>query len=236
MGGERFDDEKPVHEEHVEGFSISRYPVTNMQYQAFVADGGYTRRWRQCWTDAGWQEQGDRKGPRSFESPVDLPNHPRVGLSWYEAVAFGRWLSERTGVDHRLPTEAEWERAARGTDGREYPWGPKFDAERCNASKTGVGVPTAVGLFPSGVSPAGNNGIGICDASGNVWEWCATKHRKNYKEPEDNGLEGSAVRVLRGGSFADGIILARCAVRNRSHPVNIYGSLGLRLVAPFDYL
>ncbi len=236
MGSERFKDEKPVHDEHVEGFSIARYPVTNAQFQAFVDASGYTKRWRHCWTDAGWQDKGDRQGPRPAPSPFDLSNHPVVCVRWYEAVAFSNWLSHKTGVAHRLTTEPEWERAARGTDGRAYPWGPDFDPALCNTDETALGTTSAVGLFPDGESPAGDNGFGVRDASGNVWEWCATKHRETYEEPEDNDLGGSAVRVLRGGSFAGSNIFARCAFRYWNLPDFIYGLIGFRLVAPFEYL
>ena len=232
MGGEMDDDEKPVHDEQVEGFRISRYPLTHAQYQGFVDDGGYGERWRRCWTEAGWEWKGERQGPATFGEPFELANHPQVGVSWYEAVAYCRWLSEKTGQEHRLPNESEWERAARGVDGREYPWGAKFDASLCNSEAIGLGSTTAVGLFPGGESPAGSDGAGILDASGNVLEWCSTKWRESYEEPADDALEGSFVRVLRGGGFAVGSYDARCAYRLRFGPVNFYFFVGFRLVAP----
>lgn len=238
MGGERFEDEKPIHDESVEAFRISRFPVTNAQYQAFIADGGYTECWRDCWTGEGWRwkEEKERDGPSSYGGAFDLANHPRVGVSWYEAVAYCRWLAERTGIAFRLPTEAEWERAARGVDGREYPWGSELNAAMCNMRETEIGTTTAVGSFPGGESPAGANGRGILDASGNVWEWCSTKWRESYQEPADDDLEGAAGRVLRGGSFAFDRFFARCAYRYRSLPTHLNWYRGLRLVVTFENL
>ena len=232
MGSERYDREKPVHQEHVEGFRISRYPLTHAQYQPFIDDGGYTERWRSCWTKAGWDWKGDRAASDAYGHPFDLPNHPRVGVSWYEAVAYCNWLSETTGGVYRLPSEAEWERSARGVDGREYPWGATFNATLCNSMDGGPGTTTAVGLYPGGESPAGANGVGVRDASGNVWEWCSTKWRESYEEAAKDDLEGNSVRVLRGGGFADGSLSARCAYRVRFGPDDIFSIVGFRLVAP----
>ncbi|MCP4657203.1 MAG: formylglycine-generating enzyme family protein, partial [bacterium] len=125
------DDEKPQHEVSLPPFRISRYPVTNAQYHAFVKDGGYTKWWRECWTQAGWKWKAGREGPRDDLSEVFLlANHPRIGVTWYEAHAFSRWLGARLGHEVSVPTEAQWERAARGTDGRVYPWEGKFDPSR----------------------------------------------------------------------------------------------------------
>jgi formylglycine-generating enzyme required for sulfatase activity len=119
-----------------------------------------------------------------------------VHVSWYEAHAFSRWLGQKLGRDVHLPTEAEWEKAARGKDGLTYPWGAEFDAARCNMADTGIGRTSAVGMFPDGKSP--------CDAldmSGNVLEWCLTKWRATYGESADDDPEGTDRRVLRGGAF-----------------------------------
>ncbi|MCB1057612.1 MAG: SUMF1/EgtB/PvdO family nonheme iron enzyme [Acidobacteria bacterium] len=238
MGGDGKYDGKPVHEEHVEAFRISRYPVTNAQYESFVADGGYTKRWQGCWTESGWEWREEKKleGPFSEPSPFDLPNHPRVSVSWYEAVAFCNWLASRTGIGYRLPTESEWERSARGTDGREYPWGTKFDPALCNTAETEIDTTTAVGLFPDGESPNGIGSRGILDASGNVWEWCSTKWGDNYDALADDDLQGSAGRVVRGGSFAGDGFFARCAFRSGGDPDIIFAGSGFRLVAPFESL
>ena len=115
--------------------------------------------------------RGRIEDPRDVRAhSFQTPNHPQVGVSWYEAVAYCNWLSERLGYTVRLPSEAEWERAARSTDGRIYPWGDEFDARRCNMSDTGIGATSTVGIFPDGDADCG-----AADMSGNVWEWCSTK-------------------------------------------------------------
>jgi formylglycine-generating enzyme required for sulfatase activity len=268
-GGERawYEWETPQHEEKsiTQPYLISRYPVTNAQFQAFVDDPqGYRHnRW---WTKAGLQWRGKRTEPRKEGGVYDLPNHPVVMVTWYEAVAFCNWLTERLAIadwrlpiwdreqlrivdieDYttrspqsaiplksaienrkfvvRLPTEAEWEKAAswaeeQGSQGargktRLWPWGDEFDAGKCNIYDTGIGSTCAVGLFPGGDSP-----YGCADMAGNVWEWCQSKWVENYKNydqgiKERESLEGEALRVLRGGSFNDDQGLVRCACRLR---------------------
>jgi formylglycine-generating enzyme required for sulfatase activity len=215
-------------------YSISKYPVTNAQYAAFVQDGGYTEKWRHCWTGAGWQWKKDRTGPDMEGGAFDLPNHPVVMVTWYEGVAFCRWLTERLreagelgpNQEVALPTEAQWEKAARGDDGRIFPWGNEFDPARCNVLETGIGATSAVGIFPAGASS-----YGVLDMSGNVWEWCRTKWR-GYEEPADESLEGDVRRVLRGGSWRSGRDLARCVERPWDLPYFSHYNFGFRLVSP----
>jgi len=236
-GGDRewYEWETPQHKLNLPAYSIGKYPVTNAQYAAFVQDGGYTEKWRRCWTRTGWEWRVDRTGPRTYGGVFDLPNHPVVGVSWYEAVAFCRWLTERLretgeiGLDQEvtLPTEAQWEKAARGGDSRIFPWGDEFDAAKCNVDETGIGTTSAVGTFPAGVLP-----YGVLDLSGNVWEWCCTKWRDSYKGPADESLEGDALRVLRGGSWYYSPDIARCAGRGWCLPCDSYRSVGFRLVSP----
>ncbi|NOZ28403.1 MAG: SUMF1/EgtB/PvdO family nonheme iron enzyme [Chloroflexi bacterium] len=213
-------------------YRISRYPITVAQYRAFIEAGGY--RERRYWTRAGWawKEESGITGPEDYGEPFNLDNHPQVGVSWYEAVAFTRWLSERTGLNIRLPTEAQWERAARHTDGRRYPWSPdpqaKPDPNRMNYGETGIGGTSAVGCFPGGKAECGAE-----DMSGNVWEWCSTKRRddyNNYEEKVDDELEGDEVRVLRGGSFYLDLGSARCAFRFRDVPYVRGWYFGFRVV------
>ena len=197
-------------------YRISRYPVTVAQYRLFVEDGGYET--QEYWTQAGWawRRSEDISGPRSFGPIEQTPNHPQVGVSWYEAIAYCNWLSERLGEPVRLPTEAQWERAARHVDGRFYPWGDEFGASRCNMSDTGVGSTCTVGIFPEGDAECG-----AADMSGNVWEWCATKWRPDYSQYEalaDDSLDASDSRVLRGGAFFNARLGVRCACRNLRRP------------------
>ncbi len=212
----------------VKGFRISRFPVTNWQYRVFVEDGGYSDRWRRCWTDAGWEWKEARQAPND-DLPPDflLDNHPRVNVSWYEAVAFCRWLSEQLRQEVRLPTEAEWEKAARGTDERTYPWGNEEDASRCNIHETGIRSTSAVGAFPTDRSP-----YGVLDLAGNVAEWCGTQWRKSYEEAAKESPDKKASRVVRGASFGLDFDDARCAVRNYYDPHGVNCRLGFRVVAP----
>jgi len=237
--------EKPQHEVTLPAFRIARYPVTNAQFQAFVAAGGYgiTELWREA-ARAGWWSDGRFKGryddePRDrsmdYGVPFNLPNHPVVGVSWYEALAFCRWVTEawraegRIADDEvvRLPSEAEWEKAARGSDGRRYPWGDEADPKRVNYDETGIGTSSAVGMFPNGASP-----YGCLDMAGNVWEWTWSLYR-GYPYRADDGREDPASpdsRVLRGGAFFNSEDSVRCAVRNYYIPPLRLTNLGFRIV------
>ena len=145
-----FGNEAPQHEVHLATFAISKYPITNAQYRAFVRDGGYIEEWRHCWTQGGWQwrTQRNRIGPKTYGGTFDLANHPVVGVTLYEAVAFCNWLSAKLERPITLPSEAQWEKAARGTDGRHYPWGPALTPEHANYADTGLDSTSCVGIFP----------------------------------------------------------------------------------------
>ena len=227
-----------------EPFAIARYPVTNAQFQLFVADGGYRAKWRHCWTEAGWEEKRKRgwTGPRNNRTGFDLPNQPVTGVSWYEAVAFCRWLAACTGKPYRLPTEAEWERAARHTDGRTYPWGEGWPAGVANTQEAELQRPTAVGVFP------GDRAVcGAQDMSGNVNEWCQTRwcDERGQEYParyaagdgrEDLAGGNDVWRVWRGGAYDDSHNTyprgsARAGVCG---PNNDFGDGGFRVVvSPF---
>ncbi|MBI1877072.1 MAG: SUMF1/EgtB/PvdO family nonheme iron enzyme [Chloroflexi bacterium] len=221
--------EKPQHELFLSDYQIGRYPLTNFEYEQFIATGGYQeKRW---WTEKGWKEKQalNRTDPRIRPtSRFNKPNQPVLPVSWYECVAYCRWLSAETGQLYRLPTEAEWEKVARGSDGRAYPWGNDFDPSRLNTreGQQQVLATTPVGIYPTGVSP-----FGVFDCAGNVWEWCTTKWWKPYPydTTEDEWaadyLEGNHVRVLRGGAWGrvpqeakSSKITARCAHRFRFYP------------------
>ncbi len=215
MGSNQYSSEKPEHSVPIPyDYQISRYPITQAQYQAFVDDGGYTEKWRACWTGDGWQwrEKEKRTAPRKYGLPFDLSNHPVVEVSWYEAVAFCNWLTARLAqtsevfktsevLTIKLPSEAEWEKAARGTDGRTYPWeGNEADPDKANYDKTGIGATSAVGCFPGGASPCG-----AMDMAGNVWEWCSSAY-KPYPYQADDGREdftSHSDKVLRGGGWSN---------------------------------
>lgn len=232
MGSINWDAEKPQFTCRliIHPYRISRYPVTVVQYQCFVEHGGYQE--PRFWTEAGWQWRLAHAvdGPRRYGGDFEVPNHPQVGVSWYEAVAFCRWLSASMGQTIHLPNEAEWERAARHTDGRTFPWGNEdAPARHCNMADTGIGSLSAVGSFPTGAAMCG-----AADMAGNVWEWCGTQWLSNYNEYETQvceALDGDTRRVLRGGSF--GIIRhsVRCASRNYDGPVYRLSYIGFRVVS-----
>ena len=204
-----YDDEIPQHTLTLPAFRIGKYPVTNGQYVVFVAATGHA-------APSHW---------RGNQPPSELRNHPVVYVSWYDAVDYCAWLSQALGREMRLPTEAEWERAARHTDGRIYPWGNDFDAGRCNMADTGIGGTSPVGIFP-----AGDAVCGAADMAGNVWEWTSSLWGKDAGKPEfgypydpNDGRENlnapdSVARVFRGGSFWDGARSVRCACRSWLYP------------------
>ena len=153
-----------------------------------------------------------------------------VGVRWYEAVVYCKWLTAETGRLYRLPTEAEREKAARGTNGRIWPWGNTWDPNRCNNPHTIPRETTPVGRY----SPGGDSPYGVADMVGNVREWCATKwvdSYRGYEQAEDNDPEGDARRVLRGGVFFINDSGVRCARRLRDSPVSCSSDIGFRVVA-----
>ncbi len=147
-------------------------------------------------------------------------------VSWEDARHFCRWLSNLMATPYRLPTEAEWEYAARGSDGRRFPWGNEWDPTRANTRDGGPGIVTPVGSYPSGASP-----WGCLDMAGNVWEWTASLDAP-YPYRSDDGREDPNApgrRILRGGSFANPHGFARCACRFRLAPTVRNEFLGFRL-------
>ncbi len=204
-------------------FWISKYPVTNLQFQTFIDDGGYReKRW---WRDLSKPEPD---APRWSQ-----PNRPRTNVDWYEAVAFTRWLSLRLGLEEgtvRLPTEYEWEKAARGEKGLAYPWGEKYRSGFANFNETAnkdgpwyLKQTTAVGLYPHGHSP-----YEVEDLSGTVWEWCLNK----VDEPESIEADTSNTpRALRGGSWVSAPVDARAASGVRNHPVYQLNGRGFRVLS-----
>jgi formylglycine-generating enzyme required for sulfatase activity len=229
---------------------IGKYPVTNIQYARFVKEDGYQS--NEYWSDEGWEWRTGKYDDRTLEivildwlehrplSKRNMPYYwhnielsnpivPIVGVSWFEAEAYCNWLSKkivavREGYTIRLPRDDEWERASRGDDGREYPWGDDFDKDAANtwdsdSSGTGLGGTTAVCTFPQGVSSTD-----AWDMSGNVWEWTATWYDENKK-----------YRIVRGGSWIGYQWFARSSFCNWSIPLMFNDDLGFRVaIAPKD--
>jgi formylglycine-generating enzyme required for sulfatase activity len=205
-GGVARDDELPQHVVDVPAFELARTPVTVGQYARFVSATGAE-------PPANWADGSP---------PLDRADHPVAFVDWFEAVAFCAWAGGR------LPTEAEWEKAARGADGRRFPWGAEDDDSRAAiGSGTKRGDTEPVGARPGGASP-----YGVLDMAGNVWEWVSSCYRPypydtaDGREDPDSKLE----RVLRGGSFASpGGDHGRCAMRSRSRPERRQRHIGFRV-------
>lgn len=200
-----------LHRVHVAEFHVAKVPITNAQYALFVKD----------------VEVSPPDSWRGGQPPKDREGHPVVEVSWRDALAYCEWLSVRLGRAVRLPTEAEWEKAARaGTDRRMYPWGDEWQEFRCNSEELGLGSTSPVGLFTSGASP-----YGVLDMAGNVWEWCQSKKKPYPYKPDDGRekLDGDELRALRGGSFNLNHRLVRCAHRLRSHSDLHSGVIGFRV-------
>jgi len=231
------DGEKPQHKCNIPyAYRIGRHPVTNAEFTRFVKAGGYEQ--ERFWTKAGWKWKGEAgcTGPEPYGAPFDQPDHPVVGVSWYEAVAYCNWLTGElraggvlTGKERVcLPGEAEWEKAARGEHGREWPWGDEFDPAKANTAAGGPGHTTPVGRY----SPAGDSPYGCADMAGNVWEWTRSHYRGYPYRPDDGReeLEGAGHRMVRGGSFGSDERRVRCACRNRNNPNNRNRNIGFRVV------
>lgn len=207
--------EQPQHTVDLNEYFIGKYPITNREYQAFIKDAKYK-------TPQDWD--GD-------QFPGEKGGHPAVFVSWEDANAYCKWLSEKTGKNYRLPTEAEWEKAARGEEGRIYPWGNEFDSQKVNSSEHGINNTSEVGQF----SPVGDSPYGCADMAGNVWEWCSDIFdEQEYKKRRDGELKSQTTeigkfRVLRGGSWANDRWPIRCARRNKGIPNMIKSSTGFRV-------
>jgi formylglycine-generating enzyme required for sulfatase activity len=202
------DNEQPQHTLYLPDYYLAKTPVTNTQYAAFVQATGH-------------QQPEHWKGG---QPPRGNGDHPVVWVTWRDAVAYCRWLAEVTGRPYGLPSEAEWEKGARGSDGRLYPWGNRWgnrwDAERCNSYEGGKEDTMPVGAYPEGVSP-----YGLLDMGGNVWEWTRSLWGEDWEEPsfkypydpadgrEDLDAPDTVHRVLRGGAFYLSARSVRCACR-----------------------
>lgn len=231
--------EKPQHEVELPDYWIAKYPVTVAQYRSYEEKSG-----------------NKRNIERSMQ---EILNHPIVAVTWYEALEYTKWLDEELrkaakgrkteGEKHlfwkglaegklqaTLPSEAEWEKASRGTSGNIYPWGNNFDSDKTNVSSTKIGGISSVGCFPAWQH-------GLYDMSGNVWEWTRSLWGKDLfdpyytypyeikdKERENFNAEKNIYRILRGGSFDNESDRSRCACRNGNNPVHGFGYFGFRVV------
>ena len=207
------DDEQPQYRLSLPEFFIGKYPITNAQYAGFVT-------------------ATHRKAPQHWEKgiiPSGKAEHPVGNVSWDDAADFCRWLSGATHRSFRLPSEAEWEKAARGSDGRIFPWGnPLPDEKRCNFGSK-VGDTTPVGEYPDGVSPCG-----ALDMAGNVWEWTGSIFKSYPYQPNDGREDpgSGAARVVRGGAYFDDEWLVRCAFRHYFDSLSVHRVIGFRVVSP----
>jgi formylglycine-generating enzyme required for sulfatase activity len=194
----RFEDEQYLHRVQLAGYYIDQYEVTNRQYQAFVNASGYV-------TDA---EHKNEANTWRTEYTAGKDSHPVVWMSWNDARAYCQWASKR------LPTEAEWEKAARGPTIRLFPWGDGWDGSRLNSSTGQRKTTTPVGSFPDGASP-----YGVMDMAGNVWEWVNDWYGAGYyqtgNDQNPTGPEGGEDRVLRGGGYNNGLAEVRTANRHK---------------------
>ncbi len=249
----RFEVEVPQREVYLSAYLIDKYLVTNAEYKKFIESGGYEQ--RDFWSSAGWDylllskplDSDDLKSVMEGEDDC-----PVVNVSWYEAEAFAKYAGKR------LPTEAEWEKAARGTDGRAFPWGNEFDQTKLNCAESKIEKPTPVTKYSQGISL-----YGCFDMAGNVWEWTADWYDSQYYRcapdkdpqgpakaedrpfsgrPEDVGTSiyelepsnaGSGIlndcKVLRGGSWnGGGVIHIRCANRDYDEPDYKNDTIGFR--------
>ncbi len=205
MGSNQRDNVKPPHTVYLDGFWIYKYEVTVAQYRKFCKATGHKMPATPPW---GWKD-----------------SHPIVNVNWNDATAYAKW------AEVGLPTEAQWEKSARGTDGRKFPWGNKWDASKC-ANSTGHSLSSTkpVGSYPQGASP-----FGAHDMAGNVSEWCSDwydgKYYTNSPTRNPSGPASGEYRVLRGGSgYAEYNAMFRCCTRDRFSPGSRYGCRGFRCV------
>ena len=193
MGSNDSPDEMPEHEVTISPFLIDKYPVTNEGYDAFLEESAL---WRPGAPNSLLLDDDYLDAWDNGRMPVALAQHPVVWVSWWQVLkGYCAWRGE----DGRLPTEAEWEFAGRGTDGRVFPWGNQWRAQRCNHYRLGAHWTSAVGQFPEGRSP-----FGVMDMSGNAWEWCMDWYSPDaYAHSERENPAGPSygrARSIRGGS------------------------------------
>jgi len=220
--------EAPAKAVSVPEFEIAHVQVTVSQYSAFVGSGSYgDGRW---WSEAGWDwlagkgagwGREDRLIPAAWSMQIRRPHHPVTGITWYEAQAYCSWLSHQKRQAIRLPTEDEWEYAARGEDGRPFPWGETFDASLTNTLESGLLDTVEAASIEGDISP-----FEVRDMAGNVQEWTASP----YIPMPGEVYPSDVLYVARGGSFNDTIFAARVSYRRAYPPGFFYTFLGFRVV------
>lgn len=229
-GSNEYDHEKPEQLIFLDAFEIAVYPVSNREFKAFIDKDGYNK--EEFWTPEGWKwklEENISEPLYWHDRKWNGANFPVVGVCWYEVVAYANWLSKKTRKSYRLPSEAEWEKAARGTDGRRYPWGNNFDKNLCNSNESRLNRTSPLGLFHGGKSI-----YGCLDIVGNVDEWCADWYDEKYyrisplKNPR--GPSAGLNRVVRGGSWRGDDRLCRAGSRYSYRPTLRDDFIGVRLV------
>ncbi len=243
-------DERPAHPVHLDEYAIAKYPVTNAMFRRFLDDGGYANAdwWAEAVADGRWQAgvlrdySGERTEPAFWtDQRWNNPAQPVVGVTWYEAIAYCRWLTAKLreaddglspGEEIRLPTEAEWEKAAAydpvADHSRRYPWADEWEEGRANTKEAGLEQTTIAGLLAGGGSA-----LRAMDMVGNVWEWCGDWYGEDYyrSSPGDNprGPDKGSYRVLRGGSWYHDREVSRCGFRFGNFPVDWDNDRGIRL-------
>ena len=219
--------EAPARPVYVAEFQIANAPVTVSQYAVFLESGGQDE--QRYWGGSGWEwRQGradgwgreDRSCPDGWQAQLARPFRPVVGVCAYEAEAYCTWLGALKNRALRLPSEAEWEYAARGDDGRPFPWGEEFQPGLANTTEKEVLDTLDAGSLPADASP-----FGVLDMCGNVQQWTSS----NYSPAPIESLPPGPLRVARGGSFNDTIFGARTSYRHVHAAGFFYPFLGFRL-------
>ena len=230
-GSYEYEHERPVCWVTMDDFFIDRHPVTNAQFMEFLT--AHFKRTKSYKGTAG-EEFITFDYSRIAETTKGLTmqngyeDHPVVGVTWHCARAYCKWKSVLEDAEYRLPTEAEWEKAAQGCLGRRYPWGNDFAKEKCNIHESGINDTSKTWSFPDGSSP-----YGCHDMAGNVWEWCQDDYQSDFYEkgPKKNPVQTESqelTKVLRGGSWGFYRDNARCASRNRYNPEDRSYYIGFR--------
>ena len=230
-GSYEYKSESPVCWVIMDDFSIDRHPVTNAQFKEFMTDH-FDRTKSNRDTNGNkiinFEYSGINETPQGLTIEQGYEDHPLVGVTWYGAQAYCKWKGSLERTEYRLPTETEWEKAARGCLGRRYPWRNEFAKEKCNTRESGIKETSKTWSFPHGSSP-----YGCHDMAGNVWEWCQDNYQSDFyekgakKNPVCTKTE-EGLMVLRGGSWDYYQNHARCAFRFMGNPERWYFDIGFR--------